>query len=102
MKKMLLSIAAAALSASASAQYIIVNDDMPISINDIEKITYEADDQFEASLLPGRLANDPKTTIFSQALQLTGLADSLRAYIYDNYNGDSRYYQYKSNVHTGL
>ena len=100
MKKMLLSIAAAALSASASAQYIIVNDDMPISINDIEKITYEADDQFEASLLPGRLANDPKTTIFSQALQLTGLADSLRAYIYDNYNGDSRYYQYKSNVHT--
>lgn len=47
MKKMLLSIAAAALSASASAQYIIVNDDMPISINDIEKITYEADDQLK-------------------------------------------------------
>lgn len=100
MKKMLLSIAAAALSASASAQYIIVNDDMPISINDVEKITYEADDQFEASLLPGRLANDPKTTIFSQALQLTGLADSLRAYIYDDFDEYRDYFQYKSYVHS--
>ena len=93
MKKLILSIAATALCASASAQYIIVNDELPISASDVEKITYEEDNQFDDTLLPGRLTSDPKTTIFSQALQLTGLADTLRTYIYDNYKGEAwKYY----------
>lgn len=98
MKKLLLSMATLALCASASAQYIIVNDELPISANDVEKITYEEDEQFESSLLPGQLASDPKTTIFSQALQLTGLADTLQTYIYDNYIGGGEKYYYKSHV----
>lgn len=98
MKKLLLSMATLALCASASAQYIIVNDDLPISISDVEKITYENDDQFESSLLPGQLASDPKTTIFSQALQLTGLADTLQTYIYDNYIGGGEKYYYRSHT----
>lgn len=98
MKKLLLSIAAATLCASASAQYIVVNDELPISANDVEKITYEEDDQFDEILLPGKLASDPKTTIFSQALQLTGLADSLQAYIYENYNRGTEKYYYKSHT----
>ena len=100
MKKLLLSMATLALCASASAQYIIVNDELPISANDVEKITYEEDEQFESSLLPGQLASDPKTTIFSQALQLTGLADTLQTYIYDNYIGGGEKYYYRSHVWT--
>ena len=98
MKKLILSIAATALCASASAQYIIVNDELPISASDVEKITYEEDNQFDDTLLPGRLTSDPKTTIFSQALQLTGLADTLRTYIYDNYKGEAWKYYYKSHI----
>lgn len=100
MKKLLLSIAATALCASASAQYIIVNDELPLSVSDVDKITYEQDDQFDKILLPGKLASDPKTSIFSQALQLTGLADTLRTYIYENYNRGIEKYRYKSYTHT--
>ena len=98
MKKLLLSIAAATLCASASAQYIVVDDELPISANDVEKITYEEDEQFDEILLPGKLASDPKTTIFSQALQLTGLADSLRTYIYDNYKMGLSIFYYRSHT----
>ena len=98
MNRLLLSIAAAALSMTASAQYILVNDELPIPASEVEKITYEQDDQFDASLLPGCIASDAKISLFSQALKLTGLADTLRTYIYDNYQRDIDKYYYKSHV----
>ena len=57
-------------------------DFVAIPVDQIDKITYErgGDD-----LLPDQLATDPKTTIFSAALQLTGLADTLRNCIYADY-----------------
>ena len=99
MNRRFLLMAAAAFCLTAHAQYIIINDELPILASDVETITYELDDQFESSLLPSRLASDQKTKIFSQALQLTGLADTLRNYIYEDYDGTNlpKYY-YKSHV----
>ena len=83
MKRLISSLAVAVFCITASAQqYIVVNGEVPILASDVEKITYGVDDQFEQILLPGALALDPKTTIFSQALQLTGLADTLKTYLY--------------------
>ena len=98
MNRLLLSIAAAALSMTASAQYILVNDELPIPASEVKKITYEQDDQFDASLLPGCIASDAKISLFSQALKLTGLADTLRTYIYDNYQRGVDKFHYASHV----
>ena len=95
MKNVLLSIFAFALSTSASAQFVIVDDELPVLASDIDKITYEENDRFSELLLPACLANNPKTTIFSQALQLTGLADTLQAWNYDNYHRDEELCLYK-------
>lgn len=100
MKKILISIFAAACMMPTTAQrYVLVNDEAPIPASEVQRITYGVDPQFESKLLPGRLASDPKTTLFSQALQLTGLADSLRAYWYPEYEAPSHdFYQYRSHV----
>ena len=83
MKKPLLLLTLVALVTPATAQeYILVDDDVPIFSSDVLEITYETDEQFGQRLLPGILAADPKTQLFSQALQLTGLADTLRCYWY--------------------
>ena len=95
MKNVLLSIFAFALSTSASAQFVIVDDELPVLASDIDKITYEENDRFSELLLPACLANNPKTTIFSQALQLTGLADTLQAWNYDNYHRDEEKYKFQ-------
>ena len=96
MKKVILPFVAAALLQTAHAQrFVIVNDETPIPAADIEKITYEVDDQFEASLLSARLAADPKTKLFSEALQLTGLADTLKTYWIDYYHEPTKYYYKK-------
>lgn len=98
MKKVLLSIAATALCASATAQYVIVNNELPILASDVEKITYEEDEQFKDSLLPSVLAADPKTQLFSNALQLTGLAEMLSDYYYPNYQPIKLSYHYAAHV----
>ena len=91
-------IAALCLPATAQ-QYIIVNDEVPILASDVEKITYGPDLQFETRLLPGMLAADPETQLFSQALQLTGLADTLDNCIYKDYEAPSeRKYYYRSHT----
>ena len=83
MKRLIFSLTLAVSCIAASAQqYIVVNGEPPILASDVEKITYEVDDQFDQILLPGALTLDPKTTIFSAALQLTGLADTLKTYLY--------------------
>ena len=83
MKRLIFSLTLAVSCIAASAQqYIVVNGEPPILASDVEKITYEVDDQFDQILLPGALALDPKTTIFSAALQLTGLVDTLKTYLY--------------------
>lgn len=78
-------------------RYVVVDDKIPVVVSDVEKITYAVDDQFETTLLAGRLAADPKTQLFSQALQETGLADTLQAYLIDYtcpYTGKYRYPSY--------
>lgn len=83
----------------ATAQrYVVVDDKIPVAVSDVEKITYAVDDQFETTLLPGRLAADAKTRLFSQALQETGLADTLRLYCIDYKCPYSGKYYYKSHV----
>jgi hypothetical protein len=99
MKKLLCAIAVVALCVPAAAQqYIIVDDELPILASDVDQITYEQDSQFEAHLLPGLLAADPKTKLFSDALQLTGLDETLSNYIYADYQAPSRYYYYKAHI----
>lgn len=104
MNRLLLSLTVAMYGVAASAQqYIIVDGDAPILASDVEKITYEKDDLFDQILLPGALAHDSKTTIFSQALQLTGLADTLKTYVYAHPDpSDEPRYIYKSHTHTEI
>lgn len=78
MKKLLLTLAVAALSVCGSAQQFVLVNGQPILASEIESITYAPDDQFR--LLPDVVAADAQTSLFSQALELTGLADSLKAY----------------------
>lgn len=100
MKKLILTLTATAMLMPAAAQqYVIVDNGVPILLDDIEKITYEKDDEFETRMLPGKLAADPKTSLFSQALQLTGLADTLQLYWKPDYMpSPNRYYYYKAGV----
>ncbi len=99
MKKLMLSLATAALAVPAAAQqYIVVNGETPVLADDVERITYEQNDQFDQMLLPGILAADPKTTLFSQALQATGLADTLSNYWYADYKAKEQRYRYISHT----
>lgn len=101
MKKVILTILAAGLLQSASAQqYVIVDGELPIIASDISKITYEADDQFASTLLDAQLAADPNTQLFAQALQLTGLADTLKAYWRDYECIYPDTYRYRSHVYS--
>lgn len=102
MKSVLLSFITIVLSMTASAQFVIVDDELPVLASDVEKITYEENDRFSESLLPACLANNPETTIFSQALQLTGLADTLQAWNYENYHRDEEKYKYQYGTGTQL
>lgn len=104
MKKLLLSLflATVSLSPAFAQQFALIRnttfknvgstttDFVAIPVNQIDKITYERGG--EDRLLPDQLATDPKTTIFSAALQLTGLADTLRNHIYADYKQYGRYY----------
>lgn len=95
MNRLLLSIAVAALSVPASAQqYILVNNEQPIPAEDVVNITYEEDSEFKNRPLPNVLADDARVTLFCQALQLTGLADTLKTCEYAGYKTpkEQKYY----------
>ena len=93
MKKLILTVAVLALCMSATAQqYIIVDNKLPILASDVDKITYEQDEQFNSRLLPAVLAADPKAQLFSGALQETGMAEMLCNYEYENYPPRENYY----------
>ncbi len=101
MKKSLctLAVALSAVMPASAQQYLIVNGTNSYLAEDVEKITYETDTQFDTHLMPGRLAADENTTLFSAALKLTGLADSLQAYWYPEYVCPAeRKYYYKSHT----
>lgn len=113
MKRLILSLLAAAcmLPVVAQQQFIImqhVNNKFgvtdatysPTPVSDVVKITFEADKYFETFLLPGAIAEDNNLKLFNQALQLTGLADSLKAVCYPDYTPtfDSKKYYYKSHT----
>ena len=84
MKKLILSFAVAVLCVPTTAQqYIIVDNETPILVSDVDKITYEQDEQFSSSLLPAVLAADPKAKLFSGALQETGMTEMLCNYEYE-------------------
>ena len=93
MKKLILSFAVAMLCVPATAQqYIIVDNETPILASDVDKITYEQDEQFSSSLLPSVLAADPKAQLFSGALQATGIAEMLNNYQYDGCQAPADFY----------
>ena len=78
MKKQILFLAVAIATMSVSAQQLlIINNEQAIALSDFDHISYEANPTFADELLPGKLTSDPNITIFSEALKLTGLADSL-------------------------
>ena len=96
MKKLILSFAVAMLCVPATAQqYIIVDNETPILASDVDKITYEQDEQFSSSLLTSVLAADPKAQLFSGALQETGIAEMLNNYQYDGCQAPADYYSYR-------
>lgn len=88
MKKLIFSLAVACATLTAAAQQLVVINGQPIPADDIEWISYRVDVDFKC--LPEVLAEDETATLFSQALQLTGLADSLMSY----YDFDYDYYAY--------
>lgn len=79
----------AAVSLTGSAQQFVVikthEGQEVIPAGDIERITLEQDASFHARLLPRAIAADGRTQLFGQALQVTGLADSLLAFADINY-----------------
>ena len=107
MRRLIFFLAEAGAALTATAQQFVLINDEAIRADDIREIRFVEDPDFK--LLPDVMAADPKATLFSQALQLTGMADSLQAY-YDyayaeyvdldswNWRGDEFYvndhYQY--------
>ena len=87
MRRLFLSlfVAIAAVPTLQAQQLLNVNDNVAIDIHDIDHISYAADPETICLLMGEMLAVDPKTTLFSQALQLTGMADSLLVYEDENY-----------------
>ena len=77
MKKLMIIVALAVATLTAQAQrLLIVSSDGAHDrylLSDIERITYEEDMEFTNDLLPYRIAADPKTQIFGEALKLTGI-----------------------------
>lgn len=108
----LLSMMAGCFVTASAQQYLVVENDQfegiggsvltteALSVDNIDKITYEVDPDFDSKLLPGMLAADAKTTIFSAALQLTGLADSLKKVKYQGYFPQDNRFYYKSYVNS--
>lgn len=106
----ILSMMAGCFVTASAQQYLIVENDQfkgiggsvlaaeALSVDQIAKITYEADPDFDSKLLPGMLATDTKTTIFSAALQLTGLADSLKKVIHQGYFPQNSRIYYRSHM----
>jgi len=112
-KSLILLLAAAMTTSSAVAQrYITVfgtsaNNDqeaeslsgIPIPADEVEKITYEADIEFDSRLLYGRIAANPSYQLFSEALRQTALADTLKKFDRRFLDGTERtYFRYKSHV----
>ena len=97
MKRLTSILAMIVIILTASAQrLLIVNDTVRIALNDIERITIEKDTFFFNELVDGKIANDPQITIFSKALKLTGLADSIKKYkesVYDIGNENKESYE---------
>ena len=92
MKKLILSFVVAVLCVSVTAQqYIIVDNETPILVSDVDKITYEQDEQFSSRLLPAVIAADPKAQLFSGALQETGMTEMLCNYEYEYYPPGENY-----------
>lgn len=87
MRRLILSlfVTIATVPTLLAQQLLIVNDEMAIDVNDIDHISYAANPQSPYLLTGEMLAVDPNTTLFSQALQLTGLADSLIVYEDESY-----------------
>lgn len=116
MKKSLILLLTAAMTASSAVaqQYITIfgtslYDDkefiypsgIPIPADEVEKITYEVDSLFDTRLLYGRIAADPSNSLFSEALKLTALADTLLKYDRRFLDGTERtYFRYKSHVNS--
>lgn len=89
MKRLFLSIITVASVLAVQAQrLLIVNDTLAIDVKDIDYISFTKDPQSPYRLLPEELAIDPNTTIFYQALQQTGLVDSLLVFEDSNYPND--------------
>lgn len=98
MKKLILSLTVLAASLTAVAQQFVIVDgqvkeypflqgQQVFLADEIESISYRIDPDF--ILMPAALASDEHTQLFSQALQLTGLADSLQTYFdYEYYCQD--------------
>ncbi len=89
MKRVVLFITLAAAVWTASAQQFVIiethDGQEVIPADDIECIMLEPDADFHARLLPRAIAADERTQLFGQALQATGLADSLMAFVDSSY-----------------
>ena len=72
-----------------------------IPAEDIECITLEQDADFHARLLPRAIAADERTQLFGQALQVTGLADSLLDFVDADYHFRLAHYVYHAKISSG-
>ena len=90
MRKLIISLfSVMTVVATVQAQrLLIVNDTLAIDVKDIDHISYAADPQSPYLLMYEQLAADSKATLFNQALQMTGLADSLTVYEDEHYSAD--------------
>lgn len=87
MKKILLALALpCATSALYAQEFLHVNGYWSSDVIPVEHIDHISFGEVVAETLPEVMAKDPNIKIFNEALQLTGLCDSLRAiYDYDYY-----------------
>lgn len=98
-----ISMALAVISISAQRLLIVGSDKYEwterYALSDIERVTYEEDIEFTNNLLANKIALDEKTTIFSAALKITGLADSINVYQGKDATNSSGYYQDGRNLY---
>ena len=84
MKKILLALALpCATSALYAQEFLRVNGYWSSDVIPVEHIDHISFGEVAVETLPEVMAKDPNIKIFNEALQLTGLCDSLQA-IYDN------------------
>lgn len=84
MKKILLALALpCATSALYAQEFLCVNGYWSSDVIPVEHIDHISFGEVAVETLPEVMAKDPNIKIFNEALQLTGLCDSLQA-IYDN------------------